>query len=47
MRGADVSEGTLFNYRTLEKRIPKEHPLRKLSYFDLHLWPDSTIFHPG
>lgn len=30
MRGADVTETTLFSYRTLEERIPQDHPLRKL-----------------
>jgi len=30
MRGADITPSTLFSYRTLEERIPKEHPLRKL-----------------
>ncbi|MFN3503650.1 MAG: IS5 family transposase [Allorhizobium sp.] len=30
MRGADITEVTLFSYRTLEDRIPKAHPLRKL-----------------
>lgn len=30
MRGADVTEPQLFSYRTLEERIPKKHPIRKL-----------------
>jgi transposase len=30
MRGADVTQAALFSYRTLEARIPREHPLRKL-----------------
>lgn len=30
MRGADITQAALFSYRTLEERIPKEHPLRKL-----------------
>ena len=30
MRGADITQEELFSYRTLEARIPKKHPLRKL-----------------
>lgn len=30
MRGADVTQAALFSYRTLEARIPQDHPLRKL-----------------
>ncbi|WP_231890794.1 IS5 family transposase [Methylomonas koyamae] len=30
MRGADITQEQLFSYRTLESRIPKKHPLRKL-----------------
>ena len=30
MRGADITQEELFSYRTLETRIPKHHPLRKL-----------------
>jgi transposase len=30
MRGADVTQACLFSYRTLEDRIPTQHPLRKL-----------------
>jgi transposase len=30
MRGADFTQEELFSYRTLEERIPKDHPLRKL-----------------
>jgi transposase len=30
MRGADITQAELFCYRTLEERIPKSHPLRKL-----------------
>jgi transposase len=30
MRGADLTQEELFSYRTLEERIPKDHPLRKL-----------------
>ena len=30
MRGADITQQELFSYRTLEDRIPKDHPLRKL-----------------
>jgi transposase len=30
MRGADITQEELFSYRTLEARIPKNHPLRKL-----------------
>jgi len=30
MRGADVTQSSLFSYRTLEERIPRDHPLRKL-----------------
>lgn len=30
MRGADVTQHAMFSYRTLEERIPKAHPLRKL-----------------
>ncbi|MDD2894358.1 MAG: IS5/IS1182 family transposase, partial [Halothiobacillaceae bacterium] len=30
MRGADITQAALFSYRTLEERIPKRHPLRKL-----------------
>lgn len=29
MRGADITPTALFSYRTLEERIPREHPLRK------------------
>jgi hypothetical protein len=29
MRGADLIQQELFSYRTLEERIPKDHPLRK------------------
>ena len=31
MRGADVTQEDLFSYRTLEERIPADHPLRQLS----------------
>ena len=30
MRGADITQIDLFSYRTLEERIPANHPLRKL-----------------
>jgi transposase len=30
MRGADITQASLFSYRTLEERIPAEHPLRHL-----------------
>ena len=30
MRGADITQVDLFSYRTLEERIPAQHPLRKL-----------------
>lgn len=30
MRGADITQAAMFSYRTLEERIPKEHPLRQL-----------------
>lgn len=30
MRCADVTQSEMFSYRTLEKRIPASHPLRKL-----------------
>lgn len=30
MRGADITQASMFSYRTLEERIPKKHPLRKL-----------------
>lgn len=30
MRGADITQEELFSYRTLEERIPAEHPLRPL-----------------
>ncbi|MBZ0093915.1 MAG: IS5 family transposase [Sulfuricella sp.] len=30
MRGADVTQSAIFSYRTLEERIPRKHPLRKL-----------------
>jgi transposase len=30
MRGADITQAAMFSYRTLEQRIPKSHPLRKL-----------------
>jgi transposase len=30
MRGADITQAALFSYRSLEERIPKAHPLRKL-----------------
>jgi transposase len=30
MRGADITQEGLFSYRTLEERVPKDHPLRKL-----------------
>jgi transposase len=30
MRGADITQVSLFSYRTLEDRIPVRHPLRKL-----------------
>lgn len=30
MRGADITQEELFSYRTLEARVPKHHPLRKL-----------------
>ena len=30
MRSADVTQAAMFSYRTLEERIPREHPLRKL-----------------
>ena len=31
MRGADVTQEDLFSYRTLEERIPADHPLRVAS----------------
>jgi transposase len=30
MRGADITQVYLFSCRTLEERIPTQHPLRKL-----------------
>lgn len=30
MRGADITQEELFSYRTLEERIPQDHPLRPL-----------------
>lgn len=30
MRGADVTQAAMFSYRTLDERIPRKHPLRKL-----------------
>jgi transposase len=30
MRGEDVSQGTLFSYVSLEERVPKDHPLRRM-----------------
>lgn len=30
MRSAGVTQAAMFSYRTLEERIPREHPLRKL-----------------
>ena len=30
MRGADITQEELFSYRTLEERIPDDHPLRPL-----------------
>ena len=30
MRGADITQEELFSYRTLEERIPDNHPIRKL-----------------
>lgn len=30
MRGADITQASLLSYRTLEDRIPAQHPLRKL-----------------
>lgn len=30
MRGADITQASMFSYRTLEERIPRKHPLRKL-----------------
>ncbi|WP_026687798.1 transposase, partial [Azovibrio restrictus] len=30
MRGADVMQGAMFSYVSLEDRIPAEHPLRRL-----------------
>ncbi len=30
MRGADITQEALFSYRTLEERIPQDHPLRQL-----------------
>jgi len=30
MRGADITQVSLFSYRSLEERIPQAHPLRKL-----------------
>ncbi|MCL2591167.1 MAG: hypothetical protein FWD67_09930, partial [Betaproteobacteria bacterium] len=30
MRGTELSQFSLFSYRTLEERIPDAHPLRKL-----------------
>ncbi len=32
MRGIDYTQNELFSYRTLESRIPSDHPLRKLRY---------------
>lgn len=29
MRGADITQEELFSYRSIEERIPKDHPLRK------------------
>jgi transposase len=38
MRGADITQEELFSIRTLEERIPKKHPLRKLrAVFDVLL----------
>jgi transposase len=40
MRGADITQEELFSYRTLEARIPKNHPLRKLrAVVDMLLTP--------
>jgi transposase/IS5 family transposase len=30
MRGADITQEALFSYRTLEERLPPDHPLRQL-----------------
>lgn len=30
MRGSDFTQASMFSYRTLEDRVPKKHPLRKL-----------------
>lgn len=30
MRGADFTQASMFSYRTLEDRVPRKHPLRKL-----------------
>ena len=28
MRGADVTQGSMFSYRTMEEYVPEAHPLR-------------------
>jgi hypothetical protein len=30
MRGADVRQGIVFSYVSLEARVPKGHPLRRI-----------------
>ena len=30
MRGADVKQGSVFSYVSLEARVPKSHPLRRI-----------------
>jgi len=30
MRGADVTQGGMFSYLTLEEYVPKDHPLRPI-----------------
>jgi hypothetical protein len=30
MRKSDVTQHAMFSYRTLEERVPDQHPLRKL-----------------
>src|ERR1700681_300197 len=30
MRGADVKQGNVFSYVSLESRVPKAHPLRRI-----------------
>jgi hypothetical protein len=30
MRGADVKQGSVFSYVSLEARVPQSHPLRRI-----------------